>query len=114
MTVSCMDPRVIPEELCGLSAGQIPVIRCAGGRAQLAVNDIAVLNALIGISEIVLIHHQDCGLMHKTDEQLRQKVTSLSVSAASNINFDGLAIDEYEYIWSIPNYVQNVNTDLRG
>lgn len=33
------------------------MIRCAGGRAKFAINDIAVLNTLIGINEIVIVHH---------------------------------------------------------
>ncbi|KAM0517084.1 hypothetical protein ACHAPE_005196 [Trichoderma viride] len=92
--VTCMDQRVVPEEFCGLSTGELPVIRCAGGRARFAINDVVVLNTLIGINEIILIHHTDCGLTHKSTDYVREKIEGLSAVEAQKIDFDDLGIKE--------------------
>ncbi|KAL6901255.1 hypothetical protein GGI43DRAFT_433944 [Trichoderma evansii] len=97
--VTCMDQRVVPEEFCGLSTSSNSFqyfIRCAGGRARFAVNDIVVLNSLIGINEIVLIHHTDCGLTHKSTDYVREKIEGISALEAKKIDFEDLDIKDFE------------------
>lgn len=56
-SVSCIDHRVIPEQFLGIDR-EVPILRNAGGRAKEAIFDIAVLDTIIDVTEIVVIHHQ--------------------------------------------------------
>jgi carbonic anhydrase len=55
------------------------VIRNAGGRARRAIFDIAVLNTLVEVTDVVVIHHTNCGLTLATDEHIRRELSELSV-----------------------------------
>jgi hypothetical protein len=46
--------RIVRNDLYWL---EIPIIRNAGGRARGAVFDIAILDSIIEITEVVIIHH---------------------------------------------------------
>ncbi|KAH7187006.1 carbonic anhydrase, partial [Fusarium oxysporum] len=90
--VSCLDSCIVPEVFCNLAVGEMTVIRCAGGRAKYAINDLVTLNALVGINEIAIIHHTDCGLRHVTDEYMREKITLQDPLEAKKVDVDGLTI----------------------
>ena len=111
MTVSCSDPRVIPEQYFGLNRGglsylffvrsrgdnaltanlvrglpEAAVIRNAGGRASDALRSIATLDAIAGLSTIIVIHHtgkygiaaNDCLVLYNKARQLtRQQIVVL-------------------------------------
>ncbi|KAL7910301.1 hypothetical protein GGI35DRAFT_492947 [Trichoderma velutinum] len=94
--VTCLDQRVHAEEFCGISTGDLPVVRCAGGRARLAISDIAILNTLIGINEILLIHHTDCGLTHKSTDYMRERIEAISALEAQKLDLEDLGITDFE------------------
>ncbi|PKK45846.1 hypothetical protein CI102_10461, partial [Trichoderma harzianum] len=95
-SVTCLDQRVHAEEFCGISTGDLPVVRCAGGRARLAISDIAILNTLIGINEIILIHHTDCGLTHRSTDYMREKIEAISPLEAQKMDLEDLGIIDFE------------------
>jgi len=73
--VACMDARLNPYGILGLSEGDAHVIRNAGG----VVNDetirsLAISQNLLGTEEIILIHHTDCGMLTFTDEEFAAKL----------------------------------------
>ena len=73
--VTCMDARLHPEKFLGLDVGDAHVIRNAGGRAsEDAIRSLVISERLLGTTEIVVIHHTDCGMMTFTNEQLAAKV----------------------------------------
>ena len=73
--VTCMDARLHPEKFLGLDIGDAHVIRNAGGRAsEDALRSLAISERLLGTTEIVVIHHTDCGMMTFTNEQLAAKI----------------------------------------
>ncbi|KAK0757256.1 hypothetical protein N5P37_009972 [Trichoderma harzianum] len=74
----------------------LPVVRCAGGRARLAISDIAILNTLIGINEIILIHHTDCGLTHRSTDYMREKIEAISPLEAQKMDLEDLGIIDFE------------------
>ena len=62
--VACMDARLNPYRLLGLSEGDAHVIRNAGGIVtDDAIRSLAISQRLLGTEEIVLIHHTDCGML---------------------------------------------------
>ncbi|KIY04209.1 uncharacterized protein Z520_00902 [Fonsecaea multimorphosa CBS 102226] len=48
--------------------------RNGGGRARHAIKDIAVLDIIVGLDEIAVIHHTDCGASRYTDDSMRKQI----------------------------------------
>jgi carbonic anhydrase len=75
--VACMDARLNVYGLLGLSEGDAHVIRNAGGIVtQDGLRSLAISQRLLGTTEIVLIHHTDCGMLTFTDDAFRQTIAS--------------------------------------
>ncbi len=73
--VTCMDARLHPERFLGLDIGDAHVIRNAGGRvSDDALRSLVISERLLGTTEIVVIHHTDCGMLTFTNEQLAVKI----------------------------------------
>jgi len=73
--VACMDARLNPYRLLGLSEGDAHVIRNAGGVVTAdVIRSLAISQRLLGTREILLIHHTDCGMLTFADEQFRAQV----------------------------------------
>jgi carbonic anhydrase len=73
--VACMDARLNPYGLLGLSEGDAHVIRNAGGViGEDAVRSLAISQRLLGTEEIVLIHHTDCGMLTFTDDEFKRSI----------------------------------------
>ena len=73
--VACMDARLNPYGLLGLSEGDAHVIRNAGGVVtQDELRSLAISQRLLGTQEIVLIHHTDCGMLTFTDDEFKAQV----------------------------------------
>ena len=73
--VACMDARLNVYGLLGLSEGDAHVIRNAGGIVtQDELRSLAISQRLLGTTEIVLIHHTDCGMLTFTDDDFRQDI----------------------------------------
>jgi carbonic anhydrase len=66
--LACMDARLNPYGLLGLTEGDAHVIRNAGGVVTAGeLRSLAISQRLLGTTEIVLIHHTDCGMLTFTD-----------------------------------------------
>jgi carbonic anhydrase len=73
--VACMDARLNPYGLLGLSEGDAHVIRNAGGViGEDAIRSLAISQRLLGTEEIVLIHHTDCGMLTFTDDDFKRSI----------------------------------------
>jgi carbonic anhydrase len=73
--LACMDTRVNPYGILGLAEGDAHVIRNAGGAVtDDAIRSLAISQHLLGTSEIILIHHTDCGMLTFTDDQFKDKL----------------------------------------
>jgi carbonic anhydrase len=73
--LACMDARLNPYGLLGLSEGDAHVIRNAGGVVtEDEIRSLAISQHLLGTEEIILIHHTDCGMLTFSDEQFKQKL----------------------------------------
>ncbi|HVN13884.1 MAG TPA: carbonic anhydrase, partial [Kineosporiaceae bacterium] len=73
--VACMDARLNPYGLLGLSEGDAHVIRNAGGIVtQDELRSLAISQRLLGTNEIMLIHHTDCGMLTFTDDDFRAQI----------------------------------------
>ena len=70
--VACMDARLNPYGLLGLSEGDAHVIRNAGGViTDDEIRSLSISQRLLGTEEIILIHHTDCGMLTFSDDDFR-------------------------------------------
>jgi carbonic anhydrase len=73
--VACMDARLNPYGLLGLTEGDAHVIRNAGGViTDDEIRSLAISQRLLGTEEIVLIHHTDCGMLTFTDDDFKRQI----------------------------------------
>jgi carbonic anhydrase len=73
--VACMDARLNPYGLLGLSEGDAHVIRNAGGViTDDEIRSLSISQRLLGTEEIVLIHHTGCGMLTFSDDEFRRQV----------------------------------------
>ena len=73
--VACMDARLDPQAVLGLSEGDAHVIRNAGGVVtDDEIRSLAISQRLLGTEEIVLIHHTDCGMLTFHDDDFRRQI----------------------------------------
>jgi carbonic anhydrase len=107
--VTCMDARLHPEKFLGLDVGDAHVIRNAGGRvSEDALRSLVISEQLLGTTEIVVIHHTDCGMLTFTNEQLAAKVQQelgVDVSGRDFLPFSDLeqsVRDDVEIVRSSP------------
>jgi len=84
----CMDARLHPASLLGLQEGDAHVIRNAGGRAsEDAIRSLIISEHLLGTTEIVVIHHTDCGMLTFSNEDLHTRLEQEFKADASHIDF---------------------------
>jgi carbonic anhydrase len=73
--VACMDARLNPYGLLGLTEGDAHVIRNAGGViTDDEIRSLSISQRLLGTEEIMLIHHTDCGMLTFADDEFRRQV----------------------------------------
>src|SRR5918994_6626028 len=73
--VACMDARLNVYGMLGLEEGDAHVISNAGGAiTDDEIRSLAISQRLLGTSEIILVHHTDCGMLPFTDDELKQQI----------------------------------------
>ena len=84
--VACMDSRLDIFAALGLKEGEAHVLRNAGGAVtDDVVRSLALSQRRLGTTEVMLIHHTDCGLQKVTDDGFRaelQRSTGMSPTFA--------------------------------
>ncbi|WP_063014064.1 beta-class carbonic anhydrase [Nocardia nova] len=73
--VACMDARLDVYRVLGLEEGEAHVIRNAGGVVtDDEIRSLAISQRLLGTTEIILIHHTDCGMLTFTDDEFKRGI----------------------------------------
>ncbi|AZG48783.1 beta-class carbonic anhydrase [Gordonia insulae] len=73
--VACMDARLDVYRILGLNDGEAHVIRNAGGVVtDDEIRSLAISQRLLGTTEIILIHHTDCGMLTFTDDDFKRDI----------------------------------------
>ena len=73
--VACMDARLNLYGILGLAEGEAHVIRNAGGVVtDDEIRSLAISQRLLGTTEIILIHHTDCGMLTFTDDGFKRAI----------------------------------------
>jgi carbonic anhydrase len=91
LVLTCIDARLDPARMLGLDMGDAHVVRNAGGRAtDDAIRSSTISSWLLGVRELVVIHHTDCGMTLFTDDVLHGKIrdeTGIDVSDEEYLSF---------------------------
>jgi carbonic anhydrase len=73
--VTCMDCRIDVERSLGLARGDAHVLRNAGGVVtDDVIRSLALSQRKLGTREVMLIHHDKCGLATVTDDGFRAEL----------------------------------------
>jgi carbonic anhydrase len=73
--VACMDARLNVYAILGLREGEAHVIRNAGGVVtDDEIRSLAISQRLLGTTEVILVHHTDCGMLTFTDDQFKRSI----------------------------------------
>ena len=80
--VTCMDSRIEPLEMLGLSLGDAKIFRNPGGRVTPQALEALVLGVhLLGVDRILVVPHTRCAMASATEDELHERV---SASAGAN------------------------------
>src|SRR3954447_19366871 len=73
--VTCMDSRLDVFAALGLGDGEAHVLRNAGGViTDDVIRSLAISQRRLGTREVMLIHHDDCGMQKITDDGFRMEL----------------------------------------
>ena len=104
--LACMDARLNVYGALGLAEGEAHVIRNAGGVVtDDEIRSLTISQRLLGTTEIILIHHTDCGMLTFTDDDFKagiQKETGIKPEWAAE-SFSDLDEDVRQSIARIRN-----------
>jgi carbonic anhydrase len=86
--VTCMDSRIEPLQMLGLSKGDAKILRNAGGRVTDDVLRTLVLAThLLGVDRVMVVEHTDCRMAKVDDEQAHAAILELSGTDTRSLEF---------------------------
>jgi carbonic anhydrase len=75
--LACMDSRIDLFPMLGLERGDAHVIRNAGGLVtDDAIRSLSISQRKLGTEEIVVVMHDDCGLLGASEDEFRQALAA--------------------------------------
>jgi len=86
--VTCIDTRIEPLAAFGLVPGDAKILRNAGGRVTDDVlRSLVLATTLLGVSYVAVMHHTECALADRTDDDLRAGLSPEQAAAAQDWEF---------------------------
>ena len=77
--VTCMDSRIEPLQMVGLTHGDAKIFRNPGGRVTDAALEALVLGVhLLNVRRILVVPHTRCAMTKMSENELREKISELS------------------------------------
>ncbi|KAJ8121167.1 hypothetical protein ONZ43_g2314 [Nemania bipapillata] len=87
MIFCCFDWRVKPDEFLGLTdADSAVLVRTASGTPARNIADIAVIDKILGLTELIVIKHTDCGATYITDNDVRDHIVKHNPDMAGHLD----------------------------
>ena len=88
--VTCMDSRIDPLGMLGLSPGDAKIFRNPGGRITAAALEALVLGVhLLNVNRVVIIPHTKCAMTTASEVELREKV---GIAAGQDASWQGFHV----------------------
>lgn len=115
--VTCMDSRLDVFAALGLEQGEAHILRNAGGViTDDVIRSLSISQRKLGTTEIMLIHHTDCGMQKITDDGFRaelQEATGISPAFAIE-SFSDIDLDVRQSILRVRRSDFLLHRDVRG
>lgn len=88
--ITCMDSRIEPLKMLGLSLGDAKIFRNPGGRVTPQALEALVLGVhLLNVQRILVIPHTRCAMNANSEQELRDKI---SASAGADPSWQGISV----------------------
>jgi carbonic anhydrase len=92
LMVTCMDSRIVPLAMIGLTFGDAKIIRTPGGRVTTTALAGCVAGVhLLQVNRILIIPHSRCAMAAADDEVIIEKIRQASGADASWVEFGASA-----------------------
>jgi carbonic anhydrase len=105
--VTCMDSRIDPLRMLGLTYGDAKIMRNAGGRVTDDVLRTLVLaNHLLGVDRVLVVEHTNCKMASATDEQVHETILAETGIDTRSLEFHTMS----DQLASIAHDVQRVKS----
>jgi carbonic anhydrase len=92
--VTCMDSRIDPLGMIGLTAGDAKILRNPGGRVDDGVLVALVVGVnLLGVDRVLVVQHTRCAMASATEPEMRDRLAQASGHDASWMSF-GVMTDQ--------------------
>jgi len=86
--LTCMDARLLTHNIMGFEAGDMYVIRNAGGRASDdAIRSLVIASALLKAHQFFVVHHTECGMQRFTDKSMKELLDSSVQHSTARISY---------------------------
>ena len=86
--VTCMDSRIDPLGLLGLSPGDAKILRTAGARVTDDVlRSLVLAHHLLGVDRVMVLAHTDCGMAKASDEQVHATIRERTGVDSRSVDF---------------------------
>jgi carbonic anhydrase len=118
VVLTCMDSRLDPVRVLGLTPGDAHVLRNAGGLAsEDAIRSIMLSQRRLGTTSVMVVHHTDCGMLRLDEDAVKDAIEGeVGVRPAFALGaFTDLESDVRETMARIEtNPFVHAKTDVRG
>jgi carbonic anhydrase len=92
LMVTCMDSRIVPLEMVGLTFGDAKIIRTPGGRVTTSALAGCVAGVhLLQVDRIMIIPHSRCAMAAADDDVIIERIRESSGADASWVRFGASA-----------------------
>lgn len=92
LIITCMDSRIVPLEMVGLTFGDAKIIRTPGGRVTTSALAGCIAGVhLLNVNRIMVIPHSRCSMAAADDDVIIEKIRSASGADASWVRFGASA-----------------------
>jgi carbonic anhydrase len=92
LMITCMDSRIVPLEMVGLTFGDAKIIRTPGGRVTTSALAGCIAGVhLLEVNRIMVIPHSRCAMAAADDDVIIEKIRNSSGADASWVRFGASA-----------------------
>jgi carbonic anhydrase len=86
--LTCIDSRIDPLSILGLSPGDAKIIRNAGARVtDDALRSLVLAANLLHVDRVCIVQHTDCAVAHTTEAEIHKRIEAHSGVDASGWEF---------------------------
>ena len=86
--VTCMDSRIEPLQMLGLSKGDAKILRNAGGRVtEDVLRTLVLATHLLGVERVMVVEHTDCGMTKVSDDEAHEVIRERSGLDTRSLEF---------------------------